>query len=47
LMDNPELRRELGAQARRRVERLYSVPAGCKQLTDLWSSVDSRDRPPH
>ncbi|MCC6126713.1 MAG: glycosyltransferase [Pirellulales bacterium] len=46
LMENPELRRELGEKARRRAQRLYSVPAGCKHLIDLWSSVDARDCPP-
>jgi glycosyltransferase involved in cell wall biosynthesis len=39
LMANPSLRLELGKKARQRIERLYSVPVACGQLTDLWESL--------
>jgi glycosyltransferase involved in cell wall biosynthesis len=39
LSDNGKRRAELGARARRRAERLYSVPVGCAQLLDLWRSL--------
>jgi glycosyltransferase involved in cell wall biosynthesis len=39
LMADPSLCLELGKKARRRVERLYSVPVACGQLTDLWESL--------
>ena len=39
LSGNGEKRAELAGNARRRAERLYSVPVGCEQLFDLWRSV--------
>jgi glycosyltransferase involved in cell wall biosynthesis len=44
LMANPSLRQELGKKARRRAERLYSVPVACGQLTDLWESLLQSDK---
>jgi glycosyltransferase involved in cell wall biosynthesis len=39
LMDDPPFRLQIGKKARQRAERLYSVPAACFQLTDMWESV--------
>jgi glycosyltransferase involved in cell wall biosynthesis len=39
LLNDEGKRRELGAKARKRAERLYAVPVACAKLLDLWKSV--------
>ncbi|MGD0652967.1 MAG: glycosyltransferase [Thermoguttaceae bacterium] len=39
LLQNPQLRGQLGRKARQRALQLYSVPVGCEQLLNLWRSL--------
>jgi glycosyltransferase involved in cell wall biosynthesis len=39
LLDDPRKRQELARKGRKRVETLYSVPVGCRQLRQLWQSL--------
>jgi glycosyltransferase involved in cell wall biosynthesis len=39
LLQNPQLRDQLGRKARQRVVQVYSVPIACGLLVDLWRSV--------
>ena len=39
LVQNPQLRGQLGRKARQRALQFYSVPVGCEQLLNLWRSL--------
>ncbi len=43
LMNDPQLRSDLGKRARRRAERLYAAPVASRRLADLWDSLLHQD----
>jgi glycosyltransferase involved in cell wall biosynthesis len=45
LLPDEDRRRSLGEKARRRAERLYSVPVACVQLIDAWRSAARSGKP--
>jgi glycosyltransferase involved in cell wall biosynthesis len=45
LLINPQLRNQLGAAARKRAERLFSVEAQVDRLLGLWSEILNRPQP--